>query len=363
LQYAGDSSFTINTSSTFTQNVNQASTTTGLTSSANPSVSGQGVTFTATVAAVSPGAGTPTGNVTFYDGATVLGSGTLNGGDIATYTTSALSTTSHSITAVYVGDTNFATGTSSVVTQLVNQDGSTTAVTSSANPSSFGQTVTYTATVAANSPGSGTPTGTVTFHDGGSNVSGCVALTVSSGSITCVQTYNSLAAHNVTVVYAGDANFVMSTSSNLTQTVVRDTVAITVTSSPNPAVPNQPVIFTATIAPSHGSAIKPTGTANFYDGNTLLGTAMVDPGTAILTINSLSVGTHDITVSYSGDANYAAGSTSTGAADIQQVVVPVSVPPTGLRGLLGWVWVFGLLLVLGGCLLITGRLTFFSRRR
>src|SRR5678816_3510054 len=105
-------------------------------SSANPSVFGQSVTFTATVAAVAPGAGTPTGTVTFKDAAATLGTGTLSGG-VATFSTTALSVAAspHSITASYATDGNFASSTSSAVVQAVNQASTTTTLTSSANPS------------------------------------------------------------------------------------------------------------------------------------------------------------------------------------------------------------------------------------
>ena len=120
------------------------------------------MTFTATVSAAS---GTPTGTVTFKDGATTLGTGTLSGG-VATFATSSLAIGGHTVTAVYGGDTNFTGSTSPGLTQTVNQGATTTSLGSSANPSVFGQSVTFTATVAAASPASGTPTGTVTFKDG-----------------------------------------------------------------------------------------------------------------------------------------------------------------------------------------------------
>jgi len=93
--------------------VSKASTSTGVTSSLNPSTSGDLVTFTATVAP-----STATGTVTFKDNTTVLGTGTLSGG-VAKLSTSALSVASHSITAVYSSDTNFASSTSSTLTQTV----------------------------------------------------------------------------------------------------------------------------------------------------------------------------------------------------------------------------------------------------
>jgi DNA-binding beta-propeller fold protein YncE len=94
------------------------STTTTLASSANLSMSGSSVMFTATVA--TSGSKTPTGTVAFMDGATTLGSGTLNGSGIATYTTSSLALGQHSMTTVYGGDANNAGSTSSVLTQTVN---------------------------------------------------------------------------------------------------------------------------------------------------------------------------------------------------------------------------------------------------
>ena len=127
-------------SAVLTQTVNQDSTTTKVTSSANPSVYGQSVTFTATVKAASPGSGTPTGTVTFYDGSTNLGSGTLSGGT-ATLPTTFFVVGSHSITAVYSGDPDFTASTSSALTQTVNQAATTTAVVSSVNPSVYGQSV------------------------------------------------------------------------------------------------------------------------------------------------------------------------------------------------------------------------------
>jgi hypothetical protein len=92
--------------------VKKAGTTTSVCSSANPSASGQSVTFTATVTAKSPGAGIPTGTVTFKDGPSTLGTGTLNGSGQATFTISALAVGSHAITASYDGDANFEGGTS-----------------------------------------------------------------------------------------------------------------------------------------------------------------------------------------------------------------------------------------------------------
>ncbi|HEV2057648.1 MAG TPA: Ig-like domain repeat protein, partial [Methylomirabilota bacterium] len=137
----------------------KASTRTAITSSTNPSVSGQAVTFTATVTAA--GGGTPTGTVQFtIDGVNFGSPVTVTGGTAASGATSSLSAGAHSITATYVGDANFNTSTSTVLSQVVKASTST-AITSSATTSVFGQSVTFTATVTA--AGGGTPTGTVQF--------------------------------------------------------------------------------------------------------------------------------------------------------------------------------------------------------
>jgi subtilase family protein/Big-like domain-containing protein/IPT/TIG domain-containing protein len=91
-----------------------AGTTTALSSSQNPSNSGQAVRFTATVTGASP-----TGTVTFLDGGAQIGSATLAGG-VATFTTASLGVGSHSITARYGGDANNVASTSAALLQTVN---------------------------------------------------------------------------------------------------------------------------------------------------------------------------------------------------------------------------------------------------
>src|SRR5262249_17638873 len=164
--YPGNSSYFGSTSAALTQTVNQGATSTVVGSSANPSVFGHGGASTSTVAATSPGTATPKGTVDFKDGATTIGSGTLDASGVATFSISSLAVGGHPITAVYNGSTGYTGSTSAALTQTVNQAATSTLVASSANPSVFGQSVTFTATVSATAPGAGMPTGTVTFKDG-----------------------------------------------------------------------------------------------------------------------------------------------------------------------------------------------------
>ena len=294
--YSGNSNFTGSTSSAVSQTVNKASTATALTSSQDPSLFGQPVTFTATV---NPSSG-PTGSVQFFDGVNSLGMVTLSG-STASLTTSALAVGSHFITATYGGNTNFTGSTSSALTQIVSAStiSTTTALTSSLNPSAFGQQVTFSATV---SPPSGA-TGTVTFMDG------AVALGTSALNASGVATFSTstlaAGAHSITAQYSGDAGHAGSTSSALSQTVNKATTTITVASNDNPAKTGQPVTFTATVSPSTA-----TGTVQFFDGSTSLGSVVVSSGQASLTTPSLTAGKHSITAVYSGNANFASSTSA-----------------------------------------------------
>ena len=153
------------TSSALIQTVLEG-TATNLTSTANPSAVGQNVTFTATVTISGGGGVTPDGTVSFMDGATLLSTQNLSAGGVAMFATSTLTAGVHQITAVYNGDAakQIQGSTSTVLNQDV-QAPTTATVTSSLNPSFYGNSVTFTATI----PPSGTtaPTGTVSFLDGG----------------------------------------------------------------------------------------------------------------------------------------------------------------------------------------------------
>jgi hypothetical protein len=309
-QYLGDPNDAGSTSATQTQVV-QYSTATALGSSPSPSTYGQAVTFTATVSPTS-GTGTPTGTVEFFDGTTLLGSGTLNASGTATFATSSLAAGSHAIRAEYLGDANDAGSYSAAQTQVVNPTSTTTALGSSPSPSAYGQAVTFTATVTPTS-GTATPTGTVQFCDG-TTLLGSGTLNA-SGTATFTTSSLALGNHAITAKYSGDPNDLGSTSAPLTQTVQNSTTTALAT-KPNPTTYGQNVNFTATVTRSPGSG-TPTGTVQFYDGTTLLGTANLNGGgTAKFATNKLAAGSHAITAQYLGDATDS-GSTS---APLMQVV-------------------------------------------
>jgi len=305
--YAGDTNFSASSGalSSNPQVVNTADTATAVTSSPNPSVFGQSATFTATISAIAPGAGTPTGTVTFLDGGSSIGTGTLSSG-VATFTTSALTVGSHTITTNYAGDGNFngSSGSLSGNPQVVNKAGTSTVVTSSANPSVFGQSVTFTATMTPTAPGAGTTTGMVTFLDGGSSI-GTGAL--NSGVATFTTSSLAIGNHTITTSYGGDGNFNGSAGAlNGNPQVVNKaaSAAATQLTPPGPITVGASVQLKATVTAVAPGAGTPTGNVTFLDGATTLGTVPLSGGVASMTKSSWTVGSHSITSSYSGDGNF-----------------------------------------------------------
>jgi hypothetical protein len=320
-------------------------TSTTVTSSANPSVFAQSVTFTATVTNTGTGTATPTGSVQFYvDGAVfgaavpLSGSGTSAQAPSGPTATLSVSGSPHAIKAVYTNTDGSFRGSSGTLSQTVNPAPTSTTETSPVNPSIFGQSVTFTATV-ANTSGpaisTATPTGSVQFFvDGAAFGAGVVlsgsgaAATVSSGATATLTVSGS--PHTIKAVYTNtDGNF-SGSSGTVSQTVNPAPTSTTVTSSLNPSILGQSITFTSTVANTSGAGIStatPTGSVQFMDGGSVLGAPQIlsGLGTAMLTTSALTAGTHQITAVYTNvDGNFR-GSTST---TINQVVEDFSITAT-----------------------------------
>jgi fibronectin type 3 domain-containing protein len=199
--YSGNATFEGSTSATLSHTVNKAATTVALSSSGATSVYEQAVTFTATVSSAGLGSGTPTGTITFYNGSVALGTATVSGG-VAQFTTSALAVGAHTIKATYGGSADFA-ASAKALAQTVKKD--STSVVASAGGAVLDEAVTLTATVARLSPGSGTPTGTVTFKDTTTGKTLGTA-TLSNGTATLSATFTTSGTHKITVMYSADSD-------------------------------------------------------------------------------------------------------------------------------------------------------------
>ena len=212
VEYAGDTNFNGTTSATVNQVVNVSGTTVALASSLNPSSRGANITFTATVSS-NGGSPSVSGTITFADNGVAMGNPVPLAANQATLTTTTLTVGTHAITAMYSGDAQNAPATGSV-SQVVEGAATTTTLTSSANPSTANQNVSFVATVT--SAFAGTITGNVAFKDGATTI-GTAVLT--NGSATFSTSALTVGTHPITAVYEGAGDYETSTSAVLNQVV------------------------------------------------------------------------------------------------------------------------------------------------
>lgn len=269
------------------------------TSTPNPSTFGGAATFT-----VKLSSSTATGTVTFSDGSTTLGSVTLSSG-AATFTTSNLSGGTHSIVATYNGNYG---NLSATLTQTVTKSATTVVLTSNPKASTFGQMVTFTATVAPLAA-----TGTVTFSifPSQTNTVSVSSTAVLNGGVAIFSTSGlSSGKYTIGANYSGDQNHSNGGGSILNFTVSKAPTTIVITSSPNPSAVGQVVAFTAVVSPSSA-----TGSVEFQNlgpnqtrtgGCGYNGDVHLSGGSASCSTSQLDggPGVHLITGIYSGDSNY-----------------------------------------------------------
>jgi hypothetical protein len=248
--------------------------------------------------------------VTFKDGATTLGTATLSAGK-ATYVTSALLGGSHSITATYGAAGYDLASTSSAVTHTVTKATSTTSVTHSLNPSNYGQALTFTATIVSSHGGS--VSGTVTFKDGATTLGNS---TVGAGNKAAYTTAAlGVGSHTITASYSGSASDSAS-SGTIAQAVNKAATTTTLASSLNPSTSGTSVTFTAHVVGAYGGSIS--GSVEFKNGTSVLGSASVNSATgkASFSTASLAKGSLAISALYQGSAN----SNSSTSSALAQVV-------------------------------------------
>jgi hypothetical protein len=318
--YSGSATLATSTSSAVVENISQASTTVTNVSSLNPAPFGQAVQFTATVQ--TPNGSAATGNVTFYDGSTSLGSPAVtNNGtqhNTATLIYAGFLGGTHTITATYGGDTNFTGSTSAPLTETVTPVSSSVSLAASVNPVVFGQLVTFTATVTPSIAGDFAG-GSVTFLDGGATL-GTVSLSTETVQFT-VSNLNG-GTHSITARYSGDANFAGSISGAISESVTPAATTTAISSSSNPSTFGQAIVLTASIVPPSG--VSATGTVTFMDGSNVLGTASVAGNAAQLAVSALAIGSHSLTATYSGNGNLAASSSGALTQRVNQAATSTS---------------------------------------
>ena len=311
-----------------------------VSASPEPSTFGNAFSVTATITPSTTNNNPVTGTFTFAVDGVIAGSATISGAT-ATLTVPAsiyagLTVGTHTLTAVYSGDPNWATATFTG-THNVSLIPTTTSLLLCVDPPGsnfpcgnpisttplispitmyYGQTLDG---VAAES--SLNLTGTITFFSGAAQF--CVLnANLQQGSHTCPPNSGVFPAGTTTVtaVYSGDSVYAASTSNAVVVTVLPDITTATLVSSPNPSNFGQPVTFTASV---QGNFATGAGQVIFLDGSTTIGTMTLDAtGHASITTSSLTVGTHPIRVAFPGSANF---NSVTSATLSQVVLAPASV--------------------------------------
>ena len=319
-----------------------AATTTTLSSSENPATLGATVTYTAVVGTVQ-GAGTPTGFVEFYGGPSPVIDpinvpvSVVAGQVEATLGVDALDVGTQTIYAQFGGDTNVAGSPATPCTETSDPAGTpptNTTLAADTSPSTAGQPVTFTATVAPSST-TGTPTGTVTFLVDGMPQTP-VPLAVVGGQD--IATFSDAAlgggTHTVVASYSGDSSFASSHAAPLTETVDLNPTTTTLSASANPVTVGQSVTFTADVGTANGAG-TPTGSVQFY-GNNGVGVVwdpvdvplMVVGGQveAVFTVPAFEVGTLTIHASYNGDTNFAGSAATPLTVAVNSISTPTPTP-------------------------------------
>jgi hypothetical protein len=311
--YAGNTPYLAsNSGATSVKVVAGTVTTTTLVASAN-SVAYNNTTLTLT-ATVSPK--TATGTVVFYDNSsTLLGTQSITTTSGSSQGTALLSAASfvnplvagsNSITAAYLGSATADASSPSAATVVTVTTPTTTALTVSAGPHYYGNSITLNVTVTP-TIGSSTVPGSVTFLDNGVSIG---TGTLSGGTASLVTSSLAVGAHPITATYAGNANFVTSTTAATSVTVAVTTTQVALAASlSSPIISGTGFTLTATVSPTVGSATISSGSVTFYDStstqganSTSLGKGTVTAGTATLNVSgaTLALGKHYLIASYGG---------------------------------------------------------------
>jgi hypothetical protein len=301
-QYPGQDGFTPCVSIKIYVIVNSYGVSLGLTSSPNPSLFGQIVTFQIKISAAD---GVPSGTVDVTDSSTgnTLATLTPDTSGNASFSISTLTIGSHSIDAVYQGNATHAPASASMVQVVIdNGTATSTRLTSSLNPSSVGQNVTFTATVGASSS-NGIPDGTISFADGARSLA---TVTLQNGVAAYSTSSLGIGTHAIGANYSGNSNWAAS-SATVNQVVNGIGSSTTLTATPDPVYATHSVTLTAQVTGSNGET--PTGSVTFLDGNAQLATASLSAGgnaAATVVFSVASSTPHLLTAVYGGDATFSA---------------------------------------------------------
>jgi polygalacturonase len=264
-----------------------------------------------------------TAPVQFYEGSNMVGTATPGGnGTIASLTLTGVSAGTHTYTAQYPGDSNYASYSfgSVIVTVSPYSSATTTVLTVSPSPVQAGSSTTLTATITG-TQANAVPTGAINFLDGTTVVASGAVIAAPSGataSATSSVKLNVPGTHSLTVQYMGDSNNTASTSAPVAVTVTAIPTTTTLTLASSSIAMGATEVLSATVSSAAG---VPSGTVTFSNGTTSLGTANLINGTASLSAVFNTIGSQTITAAYNASGNFAS---SNSAALTLVVVTPLT---------------------------------------
>jgi len=306
--YSGDAGFATSASPVITQSVTKPNVIINITSSQNPAIFGNPVTYTAIISPMPPATGVPTGTVLFFDGISQISSPVLLVGGAASFTppVSSMTVGTHPIGVSYNGDANFQGFTSgALVNQIINKVPASLYLTSNAYTAIASQVITLSAQVAGPASLGIYPaaTGQVQFYDG----STMIGVGILTGGFATLNVANLAAGlHNLQAVYGGDVNWTGANSVFVAQTVNKAATVTQIQSSVNPAVFGQQVVFTVNVAVPAPGTLPATGSVQLYDNNNAVGEPQTaNNGTFTIPVMTFAPGTHNIIARFLGDANFA----------------------------------------------------------
>lgn len=289
--------------------------------SSGPTVFGQTATLTATMTSDE---GTPTGNVVFaVDGVNQAPTPIVSG--VATLSLASLNVGTRNITASYAGDPTHGPITGTLTGgQVVSKAATTTSVISSKPSSTYGEAVTFTATVAATAPGGGVPTGSVIFKIDGNDQSP-VSLTNGVATLTTSALGVTGSPHTVIATYSGSTNHATSAGPlSGGQTVGAASSTTSIGHTPASTHVGEPVTFRVTVG--SGAGIPQGSVTLTIDSITQTQTLVA--GIADFATTGLAVGPHAVSATYNGSTNIA-GSSGSLAGGHTVTLIPTALTVTG----------------------------------
>lgn len=365
--YAGDSNYLSVSTTAGSSSNGTINTSLTLTSSSAIVTAGQSITLTASLMPASTGPAIPTGTVTFFDNATVIGTSNLVNGTVATLAVSSLSaSTNHTLTAVYSGDGYYAGSTSNLLSLGFSSNGNTTSTVLAFAPANpvHGTKVHVTVAVTGTSGGP-IPTGTVTVTNAvtGTLLQGALV----NGNFVAGTASLQGGTYSFTASYSGDSTYNPSTSAAVSVVVSPEPVTLAITVPPN-ATFGSALSVRVDVTGASGLSY-PTGSVTLQpqgQGYSASSTAGVtSPGTtsagaATIIVPAAGAGSVAFTATYTGDKNFASAGPTTVTATIAKAASSVSVAFNPVQPVAGQSTSTSARIAFAGSIAPTGTVQFFT---